>query len=561
MSRPVIVVVVVGGAAATMRNGVFLSQQRRLLLQKNPFHRLLTKRGISNRVVSSHPSWIHNESSSSTSTSTSTTNGGSGSHDAGRQYTNLSPRSGNSLGEVIIPSRNDIDRAVDLASNAFETDWSRLSATERCDCLRAIASAMRDNTARLVETEALDTGIPVSQIRDGHIPAAIDTLEYYASLVSSGGLEGRIIDSPHAGGHRDSFSYTRREPLGVCAGIGAWNYPLSGMMWKVAPALACGNTMVFKPSECTPLSALTVAELTKDILPPSVLQVLTGAGSVAEQLIANPTVRKVSVTGSVPTGKKVAKQASDTVKRVTLELGGKSPLLVFDDSDFGSAIRVAAQGNFVNNGQVCSNCTRVYVQRTILEQFVDETMRLVADHTVVGDNMEEGITIGPVMMHPFDPSGQYNKITGMIQRAIDDPNVDLLHGGRYYERDGGFYVEPTIFLSHRDDTEIVTEEIFGPVMTILSFDTEEEVIQRANASPYGLAAGVMSRNASRAHRVAKKLEAGVVFVNNWNLSPVEVPFGPSKNSGYGDELGPEALWEYTQVKTVYMEMGGVDSMW
>jgi acyl-CoA reductase-like NAD-dependent aldehyde dehydrogenase len=327
---------------------------------------------------------------------------------------------------------------------------------------------------------------------------------------------------PLAGGHKDSFAYTRREPLGVCAAIGGWNYPLVTMTWKIAPALACGNTIIFKPSECTPITSLHVAQLWKDILPPGVLQVLPGEAETAQSLVAHPMVQKVSLTGSTATGIKVAKNSADTLKRLTLELGGKSPLLIFKDSNLKSAVRVAIEGNFINNGQVCSNCTRVFVERSILDEFIVQVVEQLELSVKLGDNFLDETNMGPLIMPPRKPSGHYDRVMGFIERAKDHPSVRLIYGGKGLEQNGGYYVEPTVLLCDTDDVEIVQEEVFGPVMTILPFDTEEEAVTRANSTDYGLGAGVMTKDVMRAHRLSKVLEAGNVWVNNWNLSPVEV---------------------------------------
>ena len=454
------------------------------------------------------------------------------------------------------PSKAQMQAAVFNARSAAD-DWSSVSCWDRGAILREMASILRHHATDLCEMEALDTGIPLAQIEINHIASAIATLEYYASLIQPG-LPGRILDTPHAGGHPDSFAYTRREPLGVCLGIGAWNYPLLGMIWKVAPALACGNAMIFKPSECTPLTALKAAELFADVLPRSVLQVLPGCADVAQELLASDGIDKVSVTGSLATGKRVAEQASQRLQRVTLELGGKSPLIVFADADMESVVRVVADGNFINNGQVCSNCTRLYVERSCLDKLITLLTAFLKNRVVLGDNMSRSTTMGPLMKHPLIPSQHFDRVTGFIERAMEDTRVHLLIGGGHYQSpEGGYFVEPTVFLAESDDAEIVREEVFGPVMTILPFDTEMEAVKRANTSKFGLAAGVMTNDVMRAHRVVKKLQAGTVWINHWNLSPLEMPFGPYKQSGYGKELGMESLDQYSQVKTVYMEMGVV----
>ena len=323
------------------------------------------------------------------------------------------------------------------------------------------------------------------------------------------------------------------------------------MTWKMAPALACGNVCLIKPSEYSPLTSLRAAELWKDILPPGVLQVLLGKAETAQQLVAHSGVHKVSLTGSTETGIKVAQEASKDLKRLTLELGGKSAMLVFEDyEDLDTAVRVAIEGNFINNGQVCSNCTRVFVENGILQEFLDRLVSKLKDSISIGNNLLEETNMGPLIS-----SNQYDRVMGFITRAMKDDGVELIHGGNGIN---GKFVEPTVFLCHDDQAEVAKEEVFGPVMTVLPFDSEEEAVDRANhGTEYGLAAGLMTKDLERAHRISRRLEAGNIWVNNWNYSPVEMPFGPYKKSGYGKELGEEAIENYSQIKTVYVEMGNV----
>lgn len=497
-------------------------------------------------------------------------------------YLNRSPASGRALCQVQIPSQAQVHSAI-TSSKKVLPEWRNLSSADRGTILNNWAKRLQQHQDHLVELEAMDTGIPVSQIRVNHIPYAIQTLQYYASLAIAGGcLSGRTFETP------TSFSFTSREPLGVCAAIGAWNYPLVSMIWKVAPALACGNAIIYKPSECTPLTSLYAASLLlgeEDVLPPGILQVLVGEADTAKLLINHADIAKISVTGSVATGISVAKDSAATLKRTTLELGGKSALVIFADANLESAVRVAVEGNFVNNGQVCSNCTRVFVQQTVLDEFLSHLLKHVKESVVIGDNMMEDVNMGPLMMPPRHASRHYDRVMGYVEEAKKDSRVKLLCGGRGYQKGGGYFCEPTIFLTKSDAVKIVREEIFGPVMTVLVFDTEEEAVVRANATPYGLAAGVMTNDVVRALRVSKQLAAGNVWINNWNISPVEVraafrewsmwmscscltptfllallkmPFGGMKMSGYGSELGIEALQSYSQIKNVYMEMRHIE---
>ncbi|HMQ95164.1 betaine-aldehyde dehydrogenase, partial [Amaricoccus sp.] len=354
---------------------------------------------------------------------------------------------------------------------------------------------------------------------------------------------------PLAGG---DFAYTIREALGVCVGIGAWNYPTQIACWKGAPALACGNTMVFKPSETTPLSALKVAEILVEAgAPRGVYNVVQGYGDVGAALVTDPRVAKVSLTGSVPTGRKVYAAAAGGMKHVTMELGGKSPMIVFDDADVENAVSGAILGNFYSSGQVCSNGTRVFVQEGIKEAFLTRLAERLAKARI-GDPMDPEVSFGPVVSQ-----GQMEIVKGYIAKAIAE-GARLVFGGRQLDR-AGFYLEPTVFADVTDDMTIAREEIFGPVMSVLDFASEEEVMARANATEFGLAAGVFTRDLSRAHRVVRGFEAGTCYINTYNLAPVEAPFGGSKMSGIGRENSKLAINHYSELKTVYVSMNDVEA--
>ncbi|MCB1375452.1 MAG: betaine-aldehyde dehydrogenase, partial [Rhodobacteraceae bacterium] len=372
-----------------------------------------------------------------------------------------------------------------------------------------------------------------------------DALEYFGGLAPS--LTGEHI--PLAGG---DFAYTIREALGVCVGIGAWNYPTQIACWKGAPALACGNTMVFKPSETTPLSALKVAEILVEAgAPKGVYNVVQGYGDVGAALVTDPRVAKVSLTGSVPTGRKVYAAAAGGMKHVTMELGGKSPMIVFDDADVENAVSGAILGNFYSSGQVCSNGTRVFVQEGIKEAFLTRLAERLAKARI-GDPMDPEVSFGPVVSQ-----GQMEIVKGYIAKAVAE-GARLVFGGRQLDR-AGFYLEPTVFADVTDDMTIAREEIFGPVMSVLDFASEEEVMARANATEFGLAAGVFTRDLSRAHRVVRGFEAGTCYINTYNLAPVEAPFGGSKMSGIGRENSKLAINHYSELKTVYVSMNDVEA--
>jgi len=373
-----------------------------------------------------------------------------------------------------------------------------------------------------------------------------DVIEYYAGLATA--IEGQQIPL-----RPSSFVYTRREPLGVCAGIGAWNYPIQIACWKSAPALAAGNAMIFKPSEVTPLTALKLAEIyTEAGVPPGVFNVVQGDGRVGAMLAAHPDIEKISFTGGVETGKKVMSMAgASSLKEVTMELGGKSPLLVFDDANLERAADIAMSANFFSSGQVCTNGTRVFVQRNVIERF--EALLLERVKRIrVGAPTEASTNFGPLVS-----AAQLQKVLGYIESGVKE-GARLIAGGKrltenHYAQ--GQYVEPTIFTGCHDDMRIVREEIFGPVMSILVFDDEDEAIERANRTAYGLAAGVVTENLSRAHRVIHRLEAGICWINTWGESPAEMPVGGYKQSGVGRENGITTLEHYTRIKSVQVELG------
>ena len=374
--------------------------------------------------------------------------------------------------------------------------------------------------------------------------SAADALEYFGGLAAT--LTGEHIPLG------EDFVYTRREPLGLCVGIGAWNYPAQIAAWKGAPALACGNAIVFKPSETTPLSALKVAEILHEAgLPAGLYNVVQGLGDVGASLVTDPRVDKVSLTGSVPTGRKVYAAAAEGIKHVTMELGGKSPILIFDDADIEAAVGGVILGNFYSSGQICSNGTRVFVQTGIKDAFLNRLAERLAT-AVIGDPQDPETSFGPMVSE-----AQMNIVLGYIQKGKAE-GARLVAGGSRLDRDG-FFVEPTIFADVTDEMTIAREEIFGPVLSVLDFDDEADGIARANDTEFGLAAGVFTSDLTRAHRVSAAFEAGTCYINTYNLAPVEAPFGGSKASGVGRENSKAAIEHYSQIKSVYVAMGPVDA--
>ncbi|MCY0094295.1 betaine-aldehyde dehydrogenase [Hoeflea ulvae] len=441
-----------------------------------------------------------------------------------------------------------IDQAV-AAARAAQPAWAALKGVERGRILLRTAQLLRERNDMLSRIETLDTGKAIQETLVADAASAADALEYFGGL--AGAITGEHIDL--GGG---DFAYTRREALGVCAGIGAWNYPIQIAAWKSAPALASGNAFIFKPSEMTPLTALKLAEAFKDAgLPHGIFNVVQGYGDVGAALASHPDVAKVSLTGSVPTGAKVLAAAAPTIKAVTMELGGKSPILVFDDADLESAIGGAMLGNFYSTGQICSNGTRVFVQRGVYDRFLDR-LKARTETIRIGDPLDPDTHLGPMVS-----MAQRDKVLGYIDSGKRE-GARLVIGGGVPELQGfenGAWIQPTVFADVTDEMTIAREEIFGPVMSVLPFDDEDEAVTRANDTQFGLAAGVFTADITRAHRVVASFEAGTTWINTYNLTPVEMPFGGVKQSGIGRENSRAAIEHYTQLKTVYVATGPVDS--
>jgi betaine-aldehyde dehydrogenase len=381
------------------------------------------------------------------------------------------------------------------------------------------------------------------------VQSGADCLEYFGGLAAS--IAGEHLDLGAA-----AFGYTRREPLGVVAGIGAWNYPLQIACWKSAPALACGNAMIFKPAELTPLTAIELAKVFDAAgLPPGVFQVVQGQADTGRLLTRHPHIRKVSLTGEVGTGRAVMTDAASTLKYVTLELGGKSPLIVFDDARIDNAVSAALLANFYSAGEVCSNGTRVFVHRRIRETFLERLKARVAAMKV-GDPLDPATQVGALISMEH-----MEKVLGYIARGRSEGARLLIGGQRVTSGDlaNGFFVAPAVFDGCHDDMTIVREEIFGPVMAVLEFDDEDEVVARANATDFGLAAGVFTSDLTRGHRVIAALEAGTCWINHYNVTPVELPFGGVKRSGLGRENGRAAIEHYTALKSVYVALRDVEA--
>ncbi len=465
---------------------------------------------------------------------------------SGETFDTLDPATGETLATVQQASAADIDRAVRSAREG-QRAWAAMTAMQRSRILRRAVELLRERNDELAALETRDTGKPIAETKAVDIVTGADVIEYYAGLATA--IEGQQIPL-----RPESFVYTRREPLGVCAGIGAWNYPIQIACWKSAPALAAGNAMIFKPSEVTPLSALKLAEIyTEAGVPDGVFNVVQGDGRVGAMLAAHPDIAKMSFTGGVETGKKVMSLAGgSSLKEVTMELGGKSPLVVFDDANLERAADIAMSANFFSSGQVCTNGTRVFVQRSVLARFealVIERVKRIRIGSPIGRRLPTSVRSSArrnCTRCSATSKAASRKARGSSRAAHASPKATSRNGQ---------YVAPTVFTDCRDDMRIVREEIFGPVMSILAFDDEDEVIARANDTDYGLAAGVVTENLSRAHRVIHRLEAGICWINTWGESPAEMPVGGYKQSGVGRENGITTLEHYTRIKSVQVELG------
>jgi betaine-aldehyde dehydrogenase len=465
---------------------------------------------------------------------------------SGDVFETINPANGEVLAQVQRASQSDVERAVASAEQG-QREWSEMTAMQRSRVLRRAVDILCARNDELAMLETHDTGKPYAETSTVDIATGADVLEYYAGLAPA--IEGEQVPL-----RESSFFYTRREPLGVVAGIGAWNYPIQIALWKSAPALAAGNAMIFKPSEVTPLSALRLAEIyTEAGVPPGVFNVLQGPGrTVGQWLSEHPRIEKISFTGGVETGKKVmASAASSSLKEVTMELGGKSPLIVFPDADIERAADIAVMANFFSSGQVCTNGTRVFVHAAISDIFQAAVLERVA-RIRLGDPTDPSTNFGPLASF-----AHMEKVLGLIEQGVRD-GARLLTGGKRVTHGAygkGAYVAPTVFADCSDDMRIVREEIFGPVMSILSWKQEAEVIARANNTHFGLAAGVVTPDLARAHRVIHQLQAGICWINTWGESPAEMPVGGYKQSGVGRENGISTLAHYTRIKSVQVELG------
>jgi acyl-CoA reductase-like NAD-dependent aldehyde dehydrogenase len=462
-------------------------------------------------------------------------------------FNTINPATGEVLTQIAEASRSDLDRAVESARRAFEDrngPWRKLSASERGKLIWKLADLVEKNLDELAELETLDNGKPVFESRYVDMPMVVDVLRYFAGLATK--IHGETVNT-----FETAFTYTLREPVGVVGLIVPWNFPLLLASWKVGPALACGNTIILKPAEQTPLTTLRFGELVLEAgFPAGVVNILTGGPEVGKAIVGHPGIEKIAFTGSTAVGKEIMRGAADTLKRVTLELGGKSPNIVFADADIDNAVKGAINGIFYGKGEVCNAGSRLFLENKLKDEF---TEKLVA----------RASKMRPA--DPLDPKARLGAIVSQEQMQtvlsyIDAGKADgakLVAGGNRVSIDGGkgFFIEPTIFGDVKNNMKIAQEEIFGPVLSVLTFDDVEEVIEQANNNPYGLAAAVWTRDVKRAHNVSRRLKAGTVWINTYGLMDASLPFGGYKSSGFGRELGAHAMEHYTELKTVWLNLG------
>jgi aldehyde dehydrogenase (NAD+) len=464
-----------------------------------------------------------------------------------RSFDSINPATGEVITQVAEAGPAEVDRAVKAARKAFDERggaWQKMSASDRGKLLWRLADLLEKNIEEFAELETLDNGKPIFESRYVDMPMVCEVLRYYSGWASK--IHGETITS-----RADAFTYTLREPVGVVGAIVAWNFPLLLASWKLGPALATGNTVVLKPAEQTPLTALRLGQLAQEAgFPPGVLNIITGGPETGRELVKHPGVDKLAFTGSTMVGKEIMRSAADTMKRVTLELGGKSPNIVFADSDLDSAVKGATTGIFYGKGEVCAAGSRLFVEEKVHDDFMNKLVERTRK-IKPGDPLDPKTRLGAIVSEQ-----QMNTVLGYIESGKKE-GAQLVAGGNRVSLDGGngFFVEPTVFDAVSNGMKIAQEEIFGPVLATIPFDDLDRVAELANQNMYGLAAAIWTNDIKKAHNMARRLKAGTVWINAYNLYDAALPFGGFKQSGFGRELGREALDHYTEVKSVWVNLG------
>ena len=463
-----------------------------------------------------------------------------------KAFDSINPATGQVLTRVAEASASDVDQAVAAARIALEdrgSAWRKMSASDRGKLIWRLADLVEKNVDELAEIETLDNGKPISESRNIDMPMVIDVLRYFAGLATK--IQGETVNT-----FETAFTYTLREPVGVVGLIIPWNFPLLLASYKAGPALACGNTVVLKPAEQTPLSTLRFGELALEAgLPPGVLNIVTGGAETGKAMVRHPGIDKIAFTGSTAVGREIMRDAADGLKRVTLELGGKSPNIVFADSDIDDAVKGAMNGIFYGKGEVCNAGSRLFLESKIQDVFMDKLVTR-AKKMQPGDPLDPKTRMGSIVSQE-----QMQTVLDYIDSGKKE-GAKLIAGGNRVSVDGGqgFFIEPTIFGAVDNNMKIAQEEIFGPVLATLSFDDVDQVIDLANRNPYGLAAAVWTRDVKKAHNVSRQLKAGTVWINTYGLLNAALPFGGYKNSGFGRELGMHAIEHYTELKMVWLNL-------
>jgi aldehyde dehydrogenase (NAD+) len=466
--------------------------------------------------------------------------------DGSKKFNTINPATEDVLTEIVEASSADVDRAVEAARRAFDDrngPWRKLSSSERGRLIWTLADLVEKNIDELAELETLDNGKPIFESRYVDMPMVIDVLRYYAGLATK--IHGETVNT-----FETAFTYTLREPVGVVGLIVPWNFPLLLASWKLGPALACGNTLVLKPAEQTPLTTLKLGELVIEAgFPAGVINILTGGPETGKAIVAHPWIDKIAFTGSTAVGKEIMRGAADTLKRVTLELGGKSPNIVFADADIDNAVKGAINGIFYGKGEVCNAGSRLFLENKLKDEFTEKLVARAAKMRPA-DPLDPKTRLGAIVSQE-----QMKTVLGFIEAGKSE-GAKLVAGGNRTSVNGskGFFIEPTIFGDVKNDMRIAQEEIFGPVLSVLTFDDIDEVIERANNNPYGLAAAVWTRDVKKAHMVSRRLKAGTVWINTYGLMDAALPFGGYKSSGFGRELGAHAIEHYTELKAVWLNM-------